>query len=115
MPKSRTALEIMMELILLDLKLLLGAAIAWPHSEKQVYTTLQPDLAIAALLQTGGDDDKHVSSKDERPPSCDPADATNGVAASLALAAAAADAADPVIISLLQTFCSDFSTYCGKF
>ena len=32
MPKSRTALENMTELILVDLKILLGADIAWQHS-----------------------------------------------------------------------------------
>ena len=48
MLKSRKALENMMELILLDLKIFLGADIAWQHSGKQ------PD----------DDDDKKVSSKD---------------------------------------------------
>ena len=36
LPKSRTALENMMEeLIILDLKILLGADIVWQHSRKQ--------------------------------------------------------------------------------
>ena len=35
MPKSREALENIKELVLLDLKILYGADIAWSHSGKQ--------------------------------------------------------------------------------
>ena len=58
MPKSSTALENMKELILLDLKILLGADIDWQHSARQ------PELATAALSQADGDDDRSGSSKD---------------------------------------------------
>jgi len=57
MPKSRTALENMNELILLDLKILLDAENAWQHSGEQ------HDFATAALSQAGGDDDKSASAK----------------------------------------------------
>ena len=96
MQKSRTgvavtALENMKELILLDLKILLGADIDWQHSARQ------PELATAALLQADGDDDRSGLSKDrdKGTASSNPADAANDEAVSLAPAAAAADAAAP--------------------
>ena len=87
--KSRTALENIKELILPDLKILLGTDIAWQHSGKQP----DAELAMAALSQAGGDDKKSVSSKDEAAASSYPAAATNGLAASLAPAAVSPDAA----------------------
>ena len=84
-------------LILLDLKILLGADIAWKHSGKQP----DAEFATAAISQGGGDDDKSLSSKDEAAASSDPAAATNGLAASLAAAVAALDAAAPDLTSFL--------------
>ena len=57
---SVTALKNMKEPILLDLKIILGAVIAWKHSGKQ------PDLATAALSQAGGDDDITFRAKTKR-------------------------------------------------
>ena len=58
MPKSRAALENMKDLVLLDLKILLGADIPWGHVGKQ--PDAPPDLATASLSQArgawGGDD-----------------------------------------------------------
>ncbi len=56
----------------------LGADIACQLLGKQL------DLATAAFLQAGGDENKNVSSKDKEPASSEPAAETNGVAASLA-------------------------------
>ena len=61
LPKSREALENMKALVLLDLRILLGADIPWSHSGKQ------PELAAAALSQGGAGDDDSVSSKDNTP------------------------------------------------
>jgi len=63
MPKSRAALENMKNLVLLDLKILLGADIPWAHVGKQ--PDAPSDLATAALSQAGGGDDNSVSSKDD--------------------------------------------------
>ena len=48
MQKSKTALENMKELILLDLKIVLFAYIAWQHSGKQ------PDAELATAAQPSG-------------------------------------------------------------
>jgi len=58
-PKTKTALENFKELILLDLKILLGADIPWQRSGKQ--------LPTAALSQADADDDKSGSGGDEPP------------------------------------------------
>ena len=63
MPKSRAALENMKDLVLLDLKILLGADIPWSHSGKQ--PDAPSDLAVAALSQARRSDDDSVSSKDD--------------------------------------------------
>jgi hypothetical protein len=65
-PKSKTALENFKELILLDLKILLGADIPWQHSGKQPDIELHAD-SLAALPHNSADDDKSASSSDERP------------------------------------------------
>ena len=62
-PKSRAALENMKDLVLLDLKILLGADIPWSHSGKQ--PDAPSDLAAAALSQARRSDDDSVSSKDD--------------------------------------------------
>ena len=62
MPKSRAALENMKDLVLLDLKILLGADIPWSHSGKQ--PDAHSDLAAAALSQARRSDDDSVSSND---------------------------------------------------
>jgi hypothetical protein len=64
MPKSREALENMKNLVLLDLRILLGADIPWAHVGKQPEAP-PSDLATAALLQAEGDDDDSESSKDD--------------------------------------------------
>jgi hypothetical protein len=64
MPKSRTALENMKELVLLDLKILLGADIAWSHSGKQPEAAAT-ELAAPAISQGGAGDDDSESSRDE--------------------------------------------------
>ena len=63
MTKSRAALENMKDLVLLDLKILLGADIPWSHSGKQY--DAPSDLAAAALSQARRSDDDSVSSKDD--------------------------------------------------
>ena len=63
MPESRVALENMKNLVLLDLRILLGADIPWAHVRKQ--PDAPSDLATAALSQAGGGDDDSVSSKDD--------------------------------------------------
>jgi len=82
MPKSREALENMKNLVLLDLRILLGADIPWAHVGKQ--PDAPSDLATAALSQAGGGDDDSVSSKDDA-----------AVPESAALQAAAPQAAAP--------------------
>ena len=79
LPKSREALENMKALVLLDLRILLGADIPWSHSGKQ------PELAAAALSQGGAGDDDSVSSKDNTPAPAEGA-AAPGAAASKAAA-----------------------------
>ena len=64
MPKSREALENMKELVLLDLKILLGADIAWSHSGKQPEAATT-ELAAAAISQAAAHDDDSESSRDE--------------------------------------------------
>ena len=63
MLKYRAALENMKDLVLLDLKILLGADIPWSHSGKQY--DAPSDLAAAALSQARRSDDDSVSSKDD--------------------------------------------------
>ena len=63
MPKSRAALENMKDLVLLDLKILLGADIPWSHSGKQ--PDAPSDFDAAALSQARSSDDDSVSSKDD--------------------------------------------------
>jgi hypothetical protein len=53
----------MKNLVLLDLRILLGADIPWAHVGKQ--PDAPSDLATAALSQAGGGDDDSVSSKDD--------------------------------------------------
>ena len=53
----------MNDLVLLDLKILLGADIPWSHSGKQ--PDAPSDLAAAALSQARRGDDDSVSSKDD--------------------------------------------------
>ncbi len=65
MQKSRTALENMKGLVLLDLKILLGAHIAWSHSGKQQSEAAATVLAVPAILQGGAGDDNSGSGRDE--------------------------------------------------
>jgi hypothetical protein len=59
MPKSKTALENLKELILLDLKMLLGADIPWQRSGKRHEDS-------AALTQAGDGDDNSTSGGNEQ-------------------------------------------------
>jgi len=59
-----TDYENMKNLVLLDLRILLGADIPWAHVGKQPEAP-PSDLATAALSQAGGDDDDSESSKSE--------------------------------------------------
>jgi len=91
MPKSREALENMKNLVLLDLRILLGADIPWAHVGKQ--PDAPSDLATAALSQAGGGDDDSVSSKD------DAAVSESAALQAAALQAAAPDAASPEAVA----------------
>jgi hypothetical protein len=64
MPKSRAALENMKELVLLDLRILLGADIAWSHSGKQPEAAAT-ELAAPAILRGGSGDDNSESGRDD--------------------------------------------------
>ena len=64
MPKTRAALENMKSLILLDLKILLGADISWQHGSKQH----EAELPAPALPEAGSEDDKSESGAEEAAP-----------------------------------------------
>ena len=81
----------MKNLVLLDLRILLGADIPWAHVRKQ--PDAPSDLATAALLQAGGGDDDSVSSKDDA--EVPEAAAPQAAAPEAAAPEAAAPAPDP--------------------
>ena len=63
MPQSKTALENFKELVLLDLKILMGADIAWQRPGRQ--PDHPAELAVAALSPGGTEDDRSGTSSDE--------------------------------------------------
>jgi len=63
MPQSKTALENFKELVLLDLKILMGADIAWQRPGRQ--PDHPAELAVAALSPAGNEDDRSGTSSDE--------------------------------------------------
>ena len=86
MPKSRAALENMKELVLLDLRILLGADIAWSHSGKQPEAAAGSELAAPAISQGGSGDDNSESGRDD-----------SAASEAAATQAAAPDAAEPAL------------------
>ena len=77
MPKTKSALANMKELILLDLKILLGADITWQPPSKQMESL----LPAAALPEAAAGDDNSVSGADDKSASGAEDEASGGAAA----------------------------------